>query len=125
MPQAEGNGRAGNVIHPRGVAQGAALAPAATTTRAAAPTTAEPRPAPIVRRAAAPAPSPARTPAPPKREGYRIPFLGKLIAIAIAGAVAVEMLGTQRQELVAIVSWMLITAGSVQMLAVLVGPRDD
>ena len=123
LPQAEGSGRTGNVIHPRGVAQGAALALAATTTRAAAP--AQPRPAPVVRRAAAPAPSPAATPAPPLRRGYRIPFLGKLIAIAIAGAVAVEMLGTQRQAAIAILSWMLIAAGSVQMLAVLVGPRDD
>lgn len=132
LPQAQGGGRGGNVVHPRGMgpAPGAravapappmrAAAPAARP--AAAPAPAQPRPAPVVRRPALAAAPPA--PAPRPRRPFRIPFLVKIVVIAIAGAVAAAMLGGQRQSVVAIVSWMLIAAGGIQLLSALVaGPR--
>jgi class 3 adenylate cyclase/TolB-like protein len=137
MPQAQGNaqgnGRGGNVIYPRatGPSPGARAVAPASAMRATSPAVrpvvtsspAPPRPAPVVRRAA---PGPAPAPAAPPRKPLRIPFLVKLIVIAIAGAAAALMLGTQRQSVVAILSWMLIAAGAIQMLSALVaGPRTD
>ena len=150
MPQAQtpSNGPGGNVVHPRGMGP-AAAAPAAapsTATRMVAPGATRPavpaarpavasapaaapierRPPPVTRRVAdaVPAPDRAAPPARPRRP-FRIPFLVKLVVIVAAGAAAAVMLGMQRQSVVAIVSWMLIAAGGIQMIAALAGgPRE-
>jgi class 3 adenylate cyclase/TolB-like protein len=114
--------RGGTVVYPRGVDPAlVARTAAATAARPAPPPPAsQPRPASPVMRATAsagvtstsPAAQPVRQPAP-----FRIPFLVKMLVIAIAGGVALAMLGAERQSIVEIVSWMLIAAGSVQMIS--------
>jgi class 3 adenylate cyclase/TolB-like protein len=108
LPQAGDNGHgAPMVVHPRGV--GPAPAARAPATPAAT------RPPPVAR-AAAPPHAPAAQPAPPRRP-FRISFLSKLVVIATAGALAAVMLGTRRDAIVEIVSWMLLAAGTIQMLS--------
>jgi len=121
LPQVQGNERTANVIHPRGVTQGVARAPAAASPVRAAVPAARPTAAPVSRADVSTAASPAPAPVPRRRrrQRFRIPFLAKLAIVAIAGATAARMLGTQRQSVVAILSWMLIAAGCVQMLAAL------
>ena len=120
-------GRGGNVVHPRGATQPSnvrvataprrpSLSPPCRLSRARA----EPRPAPVVRVAPGPAAAPART-AP--RAPFRIPFLVKLAVVAVAGVAAVAMLGAQRRSVVEIISWMLIAAGAVQLVATLARSR--
>jgi len=121
--------RGGTVVYPRGVDPALiARTAAATAARPATPPPAsQARPAaPVVRATSAtgvastsPAPQPAR-----QQASFRIPFLVKLLIVVIAGGVALAMLGAQRQSIVEIVSWMLIAAGSVQMISALTaGPR--
>ena len=147
MLQAPSNGRGGNVVHPRGMGPSAA-APAtpSSATRMVSPSAARPAvPAPRPAVAPAPAAAPVERRAPPvtrrvaeaapaaeraaprarPHQPFRIPFLVKLVVIVAAGAAAAVMLGTQWQSVVAIVSWMLIAAGGIQLIAALAGgPRE-
>jgi class 3 adenylate cyclase/TolB-like protein len=111
----------GTVVYPRGVTPALnARAAAAAARPANSPPRSEPRPAPPVVRATSspevpstsPAPRMAHQPAP-----FRIPFWVKILVIAIVGGVALAMLGAERRSVVEIVSWMLIAAGSVQMIS--------
>jgi class 3 adenylate cyclase len=109
--------RGGTVVYPQGTA-------APSSVRAAQPGS-EARPAPVVR-AAAPQPAPAPRAAPAPSRPLRVPFWLKLAVIAIAGGVAMAMLGAERRAVVEIVSWMLLAAGGIQMLAALAaGPSRD
>jgi len=49
-----------------------------------------------------------------------VPLWVKLAVIAIAGAVAAVERGPQPESVVAILSWMLIAAGAVQLLSLLI-----
>lgn len=98
------------VVHPR---QGPiAAVPAARESASGAPPAAAP--AVAVRKVAVPARRQAGS-------SLRIPLWAKLAVVAIAGAVAATMLGPERNSVVEIVSWMLIAAGSVQMLGAMAG----
>jgi hypothetical protein len=55
------------------------------------------------------------------RKPFQLPFWLKLAVVAIAGGAALAMLGPERRSMVEIVSWMLIAAGTVQMVGVLTG----
>jgi hypothetical protein len=55
----------------------------------------------------------------------RIPLFVKLAVIVITGAAASSILGARPQTVVAILSWMLIAAGAIQLLSVLIGLRAD
>jgi class 3 adenylate cyclase/TolB-like protein len=115
----------GTVMHPRG----AAPAPARRAPPAvAAPQRPEtPRPVPAARPTvtASTAPelgrSPQPTPATRPRKPFQMPLWLKLAVVAIAGGTALVMLGAERRSVVEIVSWMLIAAGTVQMIGVLAG----
>jgi TolB-like protein/class 3 adenylate cyclase len=118
----------GTVVYPRGVAPALNVRAASPVARpAGSPAKSESRPLPPVVRATSspevpstsPAPRTARRPAP-----FRLPFWVKILAIVIAGGVALAMLGAERRSIVEIVSWMLIAAGTVQMIsAFTAGPR--
>ena len=64
------------------------------------------------------APQPAPAPARPRRApmGFLSRFAIKLVLVAAAGIAALIMLGAQRDSVVEIVSWMLVAAGSVQLI---------
>jgi len=120
----------GSVMHPRGAAPAAArrAAPtvAARPVAASPPRPETPRPPPAARPTvtASATPELGRSPqpmprAPRQRKPLQIPFWLKLAVVAIAGGAAVAMLGTERRSVVEIVSWMLIAAGTVQMVGVL------
>ena len=123
LPQSQAAPASGFVVHPR--------TPAPPPPRLAAATALPEvsRPAPVTRPAAMPNAAPERGrlphPATPRPATFRIPFRIKLVVVAAAGSVAVAMLGANRQAVVQIISWMLIAAGSVQMVAALGGARRD
>ena len=56
-----------------------------------------------------------------QRKPLQIPLWLKLAVVAIVGGTALAMLGAERRSVVEIVSWMLIAAGTVQMIGVLAG----
>jgi hypothetical protein len=58
------------------------------------------------------------------RTPFQIPLWLKLAVVALAGAAALAMLGAERRSVVEIVSWMLIAAGTMQMIGVLAGRRN-
>jgi class 3 adenylate cyclase/TolB-like protein len=107
LPRAQSGaptGRGGIVVHPRGAA------PAATVR--------------VTQSAATPMGATARTevypaPVPRRRMPFSLRFGIKIAIIAIAGFVALAMLGAERRSAVEIVSWMLIAAGAVQMVGAL------
>ena len=110
--------RGGTVVYPRG-----ATPPPSVLAAAPAPSRARRASSPPQQSAAAPAPRP---PAQPARRPFRIPLWIKLLVIAVAGAAAAVMLGAERRSVVEIVSWMLIAAGSIQLIGALTaGPRED
>jgi class 3 adenylate cyclase len=117
----------GTVMHPRGTAPAAARR--ATATVAAPPPRPEAsRPPPATRPtvAASVTPELGRSPQPTPRvarprKPFQLPFWLKLAVVAIAGGAALAMLGPERRSMVEIVSWMLIAAGTVQMVGVLTG----
>lgn len=111
QPQAAQAGRV--VVHPRGAA-----APVGRTVAAATRAEAS-RPSPAAQQLGR-SPDPARPP-----RAWRIPFSLKLVVVASVGGAAVAMLGADRHAVVQIVSWMLIAAGSIQLLGALAGGRRD
>jgi len=119
QPQATTAG--GMVVYPRGAP--APPRPAAATARS------QPLRPPVTRPAVVPGATQelgrSPHPVPRRRTPFRIPFWLKLAVVVIAGGVAAAMLGADRRSVVQIVSWMLIAAGSVQMLAGLAGGRRD
>jgi hypothetical protein len=56
-----------------------------------------------------------------RRKPFQLPLWLKLAVVVIAGVVALALLGPDRRSMVEIVSWMLIAAGTVQMIGVLAG----
>ena len=55
----------------------------------------------------------------------RFPVWLKLAIIAVAGIVALLILGTRGDAIVEIVSWMLLTAGVVQAISVMMHWRES
>jgi TolB-like protein/class 3 adenylate cyclase len=113
-------GHGGSVVHPRGAV------PSATARAALPPARNEARPVTVERVASVPpaaAPAPARTAQPRRRMPFLMSVGIKIAIIAIAGVAALAMLGAEHRAVVDIVSWMLIAAGSVQMISVLAGGR--
>jgi class 3 adenylate cyclase len=104
--------RGGTVVYPRGVAPVAGVRAAAPAERSmTAPTRSRPPPARVSKVAAA---QPERP-----RSSFRIPFWVKILVVGGAGAAGLTVLGAERQSIVEIVSWMLIAAGTVQMISAL------
>jgi hypothetical protein len=93
-------------------------APSAATEPAAAPV--ESPSAQVAYRPAPGRPAPAPVPATSPRARLRIPLFVRLAVTVIAGAVAAAILGARPESVVAIVSWMLIAAGAIQLLSVLI-----
>lgn len=110
--------RGGTVVYPRGTA-----APA--TVRVASAARAEAEAARAVRLAANRDGAPPRRAA-ARRRGFRIPVWFKLLVVVLAGAAVAALLGAQRRSVVEIVSWVLIAAGTIQMIDVLIArPRAE
>jgi class 3 adenylate cyclase/TolB-like protein len=123
----------GAVMHPRGASPSAPRRVAANVatrpaTGAPPPRAETPRPSPAARptvtasatpelgRSLEPRPRPVR-----RRKPFQLPLWLKLAVVVIAGVVALALLGPDRRSMVEIVSWMLIAAGTVQMIGVLAG----
>jgi class 3 adenylate cyclase/TolB-like protein len=113
--------RGGMVVYPRGTQPPPAMRAAAPATQ---PLSALATPAPRAVPSPA-APGVARRPA-RQQTPFRIPAYIRLAIILIVGGIALVMLGAELRSTVEIVSWMLIAAGTVQMInALTAGPRDD